>query len=150
MASSTTENRCRGGAQAEQRRGRASEAGAGGTECRVSLRRRPSPGRATHWLQSGLSATTSCRLVGKPSGSEHVATAATGYANQYNTGFQPQQTGFPANYSNVLLGQPGAFDPYGQQQQTQPQQFQQQQTLQPSGFNPYAPQTPSTYTPELN
>ena len=69
----------------------------------------------------------------------------TGYVNQYNTGFQPQQTGFPANYSNGLAAQPNAFDPYGQQQQIQPQQFQQQQTLQPAGFNPYGSQTPSTY-----
>jgi epsin len=82
----------------------------------------------------------------------------TGYMNSYNTGFQPQQTGFPANYSNA---QATGYDPYGaqqqqlqqqqlqqqqlqqqqlQQQQLQQQQLQQQQSLQPGGYNPYGSQ----------
>lgn len=86
----------------------------------------------------------------------------TGYMNSYNTGFQPQQTGYPANYA-----QPTGFDPYGQQQlqqqqlqqqqlqqqqlqqqqlqqqqlqQQQQQQLQQQQSLSPGGYNPYGSQ----------
>jgi epsin len=76
----------------------------------------------------------------------------TGYMNPYQTGFQPQQTGFPNHgYSNGFNAQPTGFDPYGGQQQQQQQQ-QQQLQMQPqhtfvsqaTGYNPYQ-QSPTTY-----
>jgi epsin len=70
---------------------------------------------------------------------------------QQQTGFvNSAYTGYPSNngYSNGFGQQPtGMYDPYGQQQQTQPQPFQ----MQPTGYNPYAQQPfqpPPTSSPE--
>ncbi|KAK4044262.1 ENTH domain-containing protein [Parachaetomium inaequale] len=64
----------------------------------------------------------------------------TGYVNNAYTGFQTQATGYPNGYSNGFGQQQTAFDPFGQQQQQQPQMPQQSFQPQPTGYNPYMQQ----------
>ncbi|KAL2147278.1 hypothetical protein VTI28DRAFT_10268 [Corynascus sepedonium] len=61
----------------------------------------------------------------------------TGFVNSAYTGFQPQATGYPNGYSNGFGQQQTLFDPFGQQQQQQPQPTFQPQ---PTGYNPYLQQ----------
>lgn len=71
----------------------------------------------------------------------------TGYMGNMYTGqpggFPNQQNGYQnGGYQNGFGAQPTGFDPYGSQQQQQPQPFQQQNT---SNYNPYAQQTSSPF-----
>lgn len=76
---------------------------------------------------------------GNPIDSNVQQQQQTGYMNSVYTGYQnqPQQTGYQNGFQQNGFGaQPTGFDPYGGQQQQQPQYQQPQQT----GFNPYLQQ----------
>ncbi|KAI1373556.1 ENTH-domain-containing protein [Hypoxylon crocopeplum] len=76
----------------------------------------------------------------QPQPTGYMNNAYTGYPmnNGYTNGFN---NGFSNGINNGLNTQPtGVYDPYGQQNNLQPQPTQQQFQMQPTGYNPYGQQ----------